>query len=54
MTFPIFVRASLTLTFGVSLLSATGAQTNASAKQRLQAVDDHLTRYVILKNSDHA
>ena len=31
----------------------TGAQTAASSKQRLEDVDDHLSRYVVLTNWDH-
>jgi CubicO group peptidase (beta-lactamase class C family) len=53
MNFPLFVRASGALTLCISLLSMAGAQPGASPEQRLKAVANHLTRYVILKSSDH-
>jgi Beta-lactamase len=46
-------RAVVVLMTCASVTATTGAQTGASPKDRLAAVDDHLTRYVVLKNSDH-
>jgi CubicO group peptidase (beta-lactamase class C family) len=53
MNFSLVVRAFLALALCFSLIATTSAQIGPSAKQRLEAVDDHLTRYVILKDSDH-
>jgi CubicO group peptidase (beta-lactamase class C family) len=48
-----FLRAISVLTVCVSLAGMAGGQTNGSPQQRHEAVDGHLTRYVVLSNSDH-
>jgi len=53
MHFSCFVRASLVLTINFLLAARTDAQAGATPRQRTEAVEDHLTRYVVLKNSDH-
>ena len=53
MPFSFLVRALLTPMVCVSF-AATNAQERLSPQQRLSSVESHLTRYVILKNSDHA
>lgn len=52
MHFSLLVRGFAVLAACVSLTLTTCAQTEASARRRLEAVDGHLTRYVVLKNSD--
>lgn len=49
----LFMPAAVVLAICVSVTKGTGAQTGESSKQRLEMVNDHLTRYVILKNADH-
>jgi len=49
----LFLRPLALVTACISFTIATCAQTGASPPERLAAVDSHLTRYVILKNSDH-
>jgi CubicO group peptidase (beta-lactamase class C family) len=46
-------RPLVLLTACSSLTITTCAQIGTSSQERLAAVDSHLTRYVILKNSDH-
>jgi CubicO group peptidase (beta-lactamase class C family) len=53
MHFSLFARAVVVLMICASVIATAGAQTVTSTKDRLEAVDDHLTRYVVLKNSDH-
>jgi hypothetical protein len=54
MHFSLFARAVVVLMICASVTATTGAQTRASPTDRLAAVDDHLTRFVVLKNSDRA
>jgi CubicO group peptidase (beta-lactamase class C family) len=49
--FSLFVRVVMVLTVCISLTTTMGAQAGDSPKARLAAVADHLTRYVVLKNS---
>lgn len=49
----LFLRPFVLLTACISLTITTCAQTGTSPEERLAAVDSHLTRYVILKSSDH-
>ena len=53
MHFSCLVRASVLLAINFLVTTTTGAQPDATPKQRIEAVEDHLTRYVVLKNSDH-
>jgi CubicO group peptidase (beta-lactamase class C family) len=45
------LRAMVALTVCILVAANAGAQTGASSKQRLEDVEDHLTRYVVLKNA---
>jgi CubicO group peptidase (beta-lactamase class C family) len=53
MHFSLFARTLVVVISCVSVAAITSGQTGASPKERLAAVDDHLTRYVVLENSDH-
>ena len=52
MHFSLSMEASVVLTACVFLTTTANGQTGASPKQRIEAVEDHLARYVILKGSD--
>lgn len=53
MHFACFLRASVVGTIGFLLTVRPGAESGGSPRQRIEAVEHHLTRYVVLKNSDH-
>src|SRR5579871_1870605 len=53
MHFSWVVRVSLVLTINFLFTARSDAQAGATPRQRIEAVHDHLTRYVVLKNSDH-
>jgi CubicO group peptidase (beta-lactamase class C family) len=53
MHFSWVVRTSLVLTINFLLTARSDTQAGAAPRQRIEAVNDHLTRYVVLKNSDH-
>jgi len=45
------LRAMVALTVCIFVAANAGTQTGASSKQRLEDVEDHLIRYVVLKNA---
>jgi|CZKL01.1.fsa_nt_gi hypothetical protein len=53
MHFSLFARTLVVLIGCAFVTATTSGQNGASPKDRLAAVDDHLTRYVVLNNSDH-
>ena len=52
--FSVVARAAIFLTFSLFLSTSGFAQSEDTPAKRAASVENHLTRYVILKNSDHA
>lgn len=53
MRFHLFSRTAAVLVISLSVTGMANAQSGASPQERLTAVNNHLSRYVVLKNSDH-